>query len=150
MCSDLAPTVGLPWKHDSLPRKTRRTVRERALARFCFLPPVQDFTFFGWQGWIFSAPLLDDKTADREGISFPEPAELAESSPRPFAHMQEMPAQHSPFQRSPLLPPACCNRTGSINRSPPAILNVLWCAGSGLPRRRWARPCPAPCPHAHP
>lgn len=84
-------------------------------------------------GLDFSAPLLDDKAADREGISFPEPAELAESSPRPFARMQEMPAQHSPCQRSPLLPPACCNRTGTINRSPPAVLNVLRCAGSGLP-----------------
>lgn len=65
------------------------------------------------------------KEADTEGFSFPDPAELAECSPHPSARMRELPAQHSPFQRSPLLPPACCTRTASINCSQLPVLGVL-------------------------
>lgn len=61
---------------------------------------------FRWQGWIFRHCFKMTKEADTEDILFPEAAELAGSSPRPFTGMQELPAQHSPFQRSPLLPPA--------------------------------------------
>lgn len=65
------------------------------------------------------------KEADTEGFSFPGPAELAQCSPRPSARMPELPAQHSPFQRSPLLPPARCKRTASINCSQLPVLSVL-------------------------
>lgn len=61
---------------------------------------------FRWQGWIFRHCFRMTKEADTEDILFPEAAELAGSSPCPFARMRELPAQHSPFQRSPLLPPA--------------------------------------------
>lgn len=92
-------------------------------------------------GLDFSALFWMTKEADTEGISFPEPAELAESSPHPFARMREMPAQHSPFQRSPLLPPACCKRTGSINHSRHSVL----CALQRVP----ALVCPAGDVHTH-
>lgn len=85
------------------------------------------------------------KAADIEGISFPEPAELAEPSPRPFARMREMPPQHSPFQRSPLLPPARCKRAGTINRSRHSLQRTpaAVCAAGDVPRT-------APCAHARP
>jgi len=45
------------------------------------------FCILWWQGWIFLHCFWMTKAADTEGISFPEPAELAASSPRPFARM---------------------------------------------------------------
>lgn len=65
------------------------------------------------------------KEADTEGFSFPDPVELAERSPLRSTRMGELPAQHSPFQRSPILPPACCKRTASINCSQLPVLSVL-------------------------